>query len=76
MPDPPGSTLRRFPVSCGRAGRGELWDLHEPRLDRVVQAEAAHNPGEGPVRVLPDATHQAPSLPLLGSPLPVVRYPG
>ena len=30
----------------------ELRDLHEPRLDRVGEAEVAHHPREDPVRVL------------------------
>jgi len=43
-------------LASGRVADGKLGNLDEPGLDRVGEAEVAHDPREGPVRVL---THPA-----------------
>ena len=62
-----GVSLRQDPVPdvevagdrrAGRVADGELRNLHQPRLDGVGQPEVAHDPREGPVRLLPDPAEE------------------
>ena len=45
-------------LGAGRIPHRELGDLDEARLDRVRQTKVGHDPGKGPIGVLPHAPQE------------------